>query len=68
MEGCAYMTVSCWVEPGNPMRVSQPSGVHRVHPARCSEGILYIMNDAYKTKVSEISTTYDTQVNLTHVT
>ena len=45
---------ACWVEPGNPMRVSQPSGVGRVHPARCSEGFLYTMNDACKAKVSDV--------------
>ena len=28
------------------MGVSHPSGVRHVHPARCSEGFLYIVNDA----------------------
>ena len=38
------------------MRVSQPSGVHRVHPARCSEGLLYIMDDTCRAKVYGIRT------------
>ena len=36
------------------MRVSQPSGVRRVHPVRCSEGLLYVINDACKAEFSYI--------------